>query len=365
MGARDNNHVRLFLPGPVEVRPEVLDAQTGWMIGHRMQESYDLFARCQAMLRRSFMTASRVYVSVSSGTGLMEGAIRNAVRDDSAVLHCVNGAFSQRWAEVSRANGKQVDTLEVDWGQAIKPDRVVEALKRRPYDALTVTYNETSTGVLSPLKDIAAAARQASEDTLILVDAVSAYMGAPIDFDGWGLDVCLTSSQKALALPPGLSFAAVSDRVLTRAEEVPYRGYYFDFLDLEKYLLKDQTPATPAISLLYALERQLGDILNGEGLEARFARHAELAAMARAWAAKHGFETFPEPGYESPTVSTLKKASDFDVKALNLSLRDRGMVISGGYGKLKETTFRIAHMGDLTHEDMQSLFDAIDAYLEG
>lgn len=364
MTTRDEKHVRLFIPGPVEVRPEVLDAQANWMIGHRSQASYDLFARCQAMLRRSFQTDSRVYVSASSGTGLMEAASRNAVRDEAKVLHCVNGAFSTRWTEVSRTNGKQVETLEVDWGQAITPELVADAMQGHRYDAVCVTYNETSTGVLSPLADIAAAVHEASDETLIMADAVSAYMGAPIDVDGWGLDVCFTSSQKALALPPGLALAAVSDRVLARAESIPHRGYYFDFLTLEKYLVRDQTPATPAISLLYPLERQLSDILDGEGLQARFERHAELAAMTREWAAGRGFEPFPAAGYESPTVSALKKDPAFDVGALNASLREQGMTVSGGYGKLKETTFRIAHMGDVTRDDMAALFAAIDAYLE-
>jgi predicted phosphoserine aminotransferase len=295
----------------------------------------------------------------------MEAAVRNAVRDEGAILHCVNGAFSTRWAEISRANGKQVDALEVAWGEAIKPEMVADALRDKQYDAVAITYNETSTGVLGPLPDIAAAVREASEETLVLVDAVSAYMGAPIDFDGWGLDVCLTSSQKALALPPGIAVAAVSDRTLERAESIPHRGYYFDFLTLEKYLVRDQTPATPAISLMYALERQLADILDGEGLEARFARHAEMAAMTREWAAARGFGMFPEAGYESPTVSALKKEPSFDIGALNTYLRERGMVVSAGYGKqLRDTTWRVAHMGDLTRADMEQLFDAIDSYLE-
>jgi predicted phosphoserine aminotransferase len=360
-----DQHVRLFIPGPVEVRPEVLEAQTNWMIGHRSQESYDLYARCQAMLRRSFMTEHRVYLSASSGTGLMEAASRNAVRDDRPVLHCVNGAFSSRWAEISRANGKQVDTIEVEWGQPITPELVTDALSNKSYDAVTITYNETSTGVLSPLADIAATVREVSDETLILVDAVSAYMGAPVEFDGWGLDVVLSSSQKALALPPGIAVAAVSDRTLERAKSVPHRGYYFDFLTLEKYLVKDQTPATPAISLMYALERQLADILDGEGLEARFARHSELGEMTRDWAAGRGFEMFAAAGYESPTVTAIKNGPDFDSAALNAFLHERSMVVSRGYGKLKESSFRIAHMGDVTGEDMQHLFDAIDSYMEG
>lgn len=366
MAIRKDKHAQLFIPGPVEVRPEILDAQAQWMIGHRTQESYDMFARLQNLLRRSFMTGSRVYVTASSGSGLMEGAIRNAVRDDKRVLHCVNGAFSQRWAEISAANGKQVDIVEAEWSQPITPQMVTEALGKKAYDAVTITYNETSTGVLSPLQDIAAAIRAAAPDTLILVDAVSAFLGAPLDVDSWQLDVCLTSSQKAFALPPGLAFAAVSDRTLARAEQIPHRGYYFDFLTLEKYLVKGQTPATPAISLMNAAEQQLKTIFEGEGLQGRFERHAAMAQATRVWADGHGWGLFPEPGAESPTVSTLRKDESLDIRTLNAYLGEKhGMRVAGGYGAIKGITWRIAHMGDTMPEDMQRLFNAIDAYLEG
>ena len=365
MTARKDNHNRLFIPGPVEVRPEILDAQADWMIGHRSQEHDDMLARLQPMLQASFKTSSRVYISASSGSGLWEAASRNAVRDDRPILHFTNGSFSERWVTVSRSNGKQVEVVEVEWGQPVTPELVKDALRKGNYDAIALAYNETSTGVLSPLAEIAAVVREASDETLILVDAVSGYMGAPIDFEDWGLDVCLTSSQKALALPPGISLAAVSDRTLARAESIPHRGFYFDFLTLEKYLVKNQTPATPAVGLLYALERQLTDIINGEGLEARFVRHAELAAMTRAWVSERGFEMFPAAGYESPTVSSVKNTLNIDVVGLNAFLSERNMVIANGYGKLKGETFRIAHMGDVSSDNMQTLFDAIDAYLEG
>lgn len=363
MATRKDEHVRLFLPGPVEVRPEVLDAQAGWMVGHRSAECLDLIGRLQPMLRKSFKTNNRVYALASTGSGFFEAAARNAIRDDGAILHFVNGAFSSRWADVSRANGKQVDVVEVEWGKAVTPDIVVAALSKRHYDAVALAYNETSTGVLSPLEDVAAVVHEAAEDTLMLADAVSAYMGAPIDVDGWGLDMCFASSQKALALPPGLAMAAVTDRVLARAEEIPHRGYYFDLLTLEKYLQKNQTPSTTPISLLYALERQLVDILDGEGLQARMTRHAELAAMTRDWFAERGFEMFAQEGYESPTVSAIKTRSGVDAEALNAHLRKYNMIISGGYGKIKSETFRVAHMGDTTRDDMQRLFDAIDDFL--
>lgn len=239
--AKKPDHIRLFIPGPIEVRKEILDAQAGWMIGHRSSDFEALFARVQPKLRQLFYTQSRVYVSTSSGTGFWEAASRNCIRDDRKVLHLVNGAFSERWAYVSKANGKQVDTLEVDWGKANHPEQLADQLKKQSYDAVALVLNETSTGVKNPLEEMVPIIKQ-YPDTLILVDAVSILGGYKIDFEGLGLDVVLTSTQKAMALPPGLAFAAVSDRVLERAKLIPYRGYYFDFLELEKTLVKNNTP---------------------------------------------------------------------------------------------------------------------------
>lgn len=356
-----DDHVYLFLAGPVEVSRAVLDAQAAPMIGHRSADFSALFARLQPKLRRLFQTEHRVYISTSSGSGLWEAASRCCVRPDHPILHAVNGAFSERWADVSRANGKAVDVIEAPWGQAIKPEQVAAALKARAYDAVAVVYNETSTGVLNPLRDIAEVVR-AYPDTLLLVDAVSALAGAPLPTDAWGVDVCLTSSQKAVALPPGLAFGAVSDRALERAKMVPHRGFYFDLLEFEKYLLRNQTPTTPPISLLYAADVQLDAIL-AEGVDARVARHAQMMAMTHAWALDAGFGLFAEEGYRSPTVTAVANTHGVDVGALNAFLRERGMALSNGYGKLKGQTFRIGHMGEVTPTRLQALFNAIGAFL--
>ncbi len=355
------DHVRLFIPGPIEVRREILEEQNRWMIGHRGADFESLFARAQTKLRQVFYTKTRVFVSTSSGTGLWEAASRNCVRDDHRVLHLVNGAFSERWADVSRVNGKQVDVIEVEWGRAVKPEQLEAALRKQAYDAVALVLNETSTGVKNPLEDMVSVIRHYPE-TLILVDAVSIFGGYKIDFDGLGLDVLLTSTQKAMALPPGLAFAAVSDRALERAKQVPYRGYYFDFLELDKFLQKNHTPATPNISLLYATDKQL-DYMLAEGLDARFARHEHMAHMTRTWATGCDFALFSEEGYHSPTVTTIDNRRKVDVKALNKFLRGRGMTLSDGYGKIKDRTFRIAHMGDLQPSDMEDLFDALNEFL--
>jgi predicted phosphoserine aminotransferase len=355
------DHVRLFIPGPIEVRKEILEAQGAWMIGHRSAAFEELFTRVQGKLRQAFYTNSRVFVSTSSGTGFWEAASRNLIRDDKKVLHLVNGAFSERWAYVSKANGKQVDTIEVELGKAVKPEQLAEQLKKQTYDAVAIVLNETSTGVKSPLEEYVKIIKQ-YPDTLILVDAVSIFAGYKIETDKLGLDMVLTSTQKALALPPGLAFASVSDRAMERAKQVPFRGYYFDLIELEKQLVKNNTPTTPNISLMFATDKQLDYIL-AEGLDARFARTQKLAEMTRAWAKGCGFEMFSEEGYHSPTVSTITNTRNIDISALNKFLKTKGMMLSNGYGPLKDKTMRIAHMGDTTVAEMQELLDNINAFL--
>lgn len=357
-----DKHIRLFIPGPTEVRPQILEAQTQWMIGHRMPECADLYGQIQGKLRQVFFTDHRVYVTASSGTGLQEAAVRNCSR--RRVLNCVNGAFADRWREVTESNGKENAVLEFEWGEPVTPEAVVNRLKEDDFDAVTLVHNETSTGVTSPIAEIARAVRSLpdGEEIMILVDSVSGLSGVHLEFDAWDLDVVLTSSQKAFALPAGLAFAAVSDRALTRAHDVPDRGYYFDFVLLEKYLKRNQTPATPAISLLYALDRQLNTMLE-EGMENRFQRHLAMRDRTIAWAKERNFTLFSAEGYESPTVTCLNNDRGVDVGALNQHLRSRGMIISNGYGPLKGKNFRIAHMGDTQLPELEELLDAIDDFL--
>ena len=358
-----NKHIKLYIPGPTEVRPEILDAQTEWMVGHRMPECIDLVGRIQPKLQKVFATNRRILISASSGTGFWEGAVRNCV--DKKALNCVNGAFSDRWRDVTELNGKENEVLEVEWGQPILPEMVVERLAKGGFDAVTLVHNETSAGVESPIKEIAEAIRRLPDgnDIMILVDSVSGLSGARLEFDAWDLDVVLTSSQKAFALPAGLAFCAVSERAMAKAATVKNRGYYFDFITLDKSMAKNQTPATPAISLLFALDRELDDMM-AETMEGRFARHLAMRDMTIAWAKSHGFELLAPEGYESPTVTCIKNNKGIDISALNSFLRERGMILSNGYGsRLKNVTFRIAHMGDMQPADMEELFSNVDDYL--
>ncbi len=351
---------RMFVPGPVDVDTQVAAAQAQPMLPHRSKEFEAIFQRVSDRARQLFYTQYRVFIVTASGTGFQEAAVRNFARQH--VLSCVNGAFAQRWHEVAVANGKQADKLETAWDQPITPELVFDALRQRPYEVLTVVHNETSTGLQNPVQEIAAAARQASPDTLVCVDAVSSLGGARIEMDAWGLDVLFTSSQKCLALPPGLALGGVSDRALAYAENVPERGWYFDLVRMEKHRLKDSTPATPALSLIYALDFQLDRIL-AEGLGNRFARHSSMARRVQAWAAGRGLKMFAPEGYRSQTVTTVANPAGMEISDLNRFLLERGMRIANGYGALKGKTFRIAHMGETRMEDVDELLAAMDEYL--
>lgn len=358
----DDQHIRLVLPGPVEVRREILDAQTHWMIGHRQTAFVDLYASIENQLKQAFFTQNQVLISTSSGTGLWEAASRNCVRDDKKVLHLVNGAFSDRWAKVSEANGKKVDVIEVEWGEAVHPEMVARQMESERYDAVAVVHNETSTGVLNPVKAIGEIVKT-YDDTLFLVDCVSSFLGAELRIDDWGIDFALTSSQKAFALPPGLSFATLHRRVLDRAKQVPYRGYYFDLIELSKLGEKNNTPATPPISIMYAADQQLHDILN-EGVERRWQRHLQMREIASDWAVEREFDLFAEEGFRSPTVTTISNTRGVDLKALaDFMLNTKCYAMDTGYGKLKGETFRVAHMGDMTIETLRDFLHGIDEFL--
>jgi predicted phosphoserine aminotransferase len=352
---------KLFIPGPTHVREEILQAQAAPMIGHRSQEYAELQAEVTPKLQKLLYTEQPVFLFTNSGTGVMEGAIRQTVLKRALIPVC--GAFSERWFEIAQANGVPSDRVDVEWGQGFTPEIIDEALSQDEYDVLTVTFNETSTGVMNPLKDIAAMVHDQYPDILILVDAVSAMAGVKIEVDAWGLDAVISSSQKCFALPPGLSVTAVSERAIERAEQVPDRGFYFDFVRMLKYYKRNQTPATPAISLIQALNQQMDDILD-KGLENRWDRHVAMAEVVQAWAREH-WALFPDERFLSNTVTTIENTRGVSIAELNEQLAHRGAMISNGYGsKLREKTFRIAHMGDLEVEDIHWLLGLIDEILD-
>jgi aspartate aminotransferase-like enzyme len=358
---------RFFLPGPTEVRPEVLRALTCPLIGHRGAELSSLLAAVDPVLRSVFRTRRPVYVATASATGLMEGAVRNGVRRRALAL--VNGAFSERFRDLVPDCGREVETYEAPWGQAHDPEEVRRRLRAGGFDAVTLVHSETSTGVLDPLAEIAAAVRAAERETgdeiLLLVDGVTSVGGMRVEAEAWGLDFLLTGSQKALALPPGLAFAAASERMMARAATLPGRGQYFDLLEFDRYWQKHQTPNTPAVSLLYALAVQMRRI-EAETVEARADRHRAMAERCHAWVEevggpRFGLSLFAPPGRRSPTVTAIALPPERRGPEICAGMRRRGWTLGDGYGKLKQDTIRIGHMGDHTVDGL----DALLAELEG
>ena len=336
-----------FFPGPTEVREEVRAAMLRPLIPHRGSAFESIYATLQTALKPIFGTTRPVYVSSSSATGLMESAVRCA--PSGRVLAIVNGAFSARFAAIARACARDVDVLEVPYGAIATLDKVEDALKKQRYAAVTVAHSETSTGALHDVRGITALSRAAG--AVCLVDSVTGIGGAELKFDEWELDFALTGSQKALALPPGLAFAAATPAFIESAKATPGRGLYFDLVEFDAYGAKNQTPNTPAISLFYAAEIQVPAIVV-EGMPARWARHLAMASQTYEWVAglreKHGdaFGILAGEGHRTPTVTSITIPSTFTASTLVKAVKDAGFTIGNGYGKNRETTFRIGHMGD-------------------
>lgn len=354
-------HVKLHIPGPVEVSEKTFNALCSPMIGHRGQGFKDLCAKVQPQLQTLLSTKQLVYLSTSSAWGVMEGAIRNLVA--KKVLNCMCGAFSDKWLDVSQRCGKQAEGLQVAWGSPIRAEDVDKKLATSQFDALTVIHNETSTGTMSPLAEIAALKKK-YPDVMFIVDAVSSMSALPIRFDELGIDVLLAGTQKAFALPPGLSVFTCSPGALAKAATSKDRGYYFDFAEFQKNAEQSMTPSTPSIPHVYALSSKLDEFF-AEGLEKRYARHKKTNQLTRDWATGHGFTLFPEKGYESLTLCCVNNGAKsggrtVDVAKLQKLVKDQGFLIDGGYGKIKGTTFRISNMGDETEATMQQLFAALD-----
>lgn len=359
---------RFFLPGPTEVHPDVLAAMTRPVIGHRGSELSALLAGVDPVLRDLFRTTRPVYVASASATGLMEGAVRNGVR--SRALSLVNGAFSERFAALVTDCGRAGERYDVPAGHAHSPDAVFDRLRAGGFDAVTVVHSETSTGVLDPLTEIAEAVRRAEQETgeeiLLLVDGVTSVGGMLVETETWGLDFLLTGSQKAMALPPGLAFGTASARMMERALTLSGRGQYFDLVEYDAYWRKHQTPNTPAVSLLYALAVQ-AERIRAEGVERRAARHWAMAERTWDWVEERGprwsLSLFAPPGRRSPTVTTIAVDGGMPASEICRRMTARGWTLGTGYGALKDSTFRIGHMGDHTVDELDALLAELEEVL--
>lgn len=354
-------HKRLFIPGPVEVREDVLKKMSTPMIGHRTKEASNLQRSISEKMKKVMYTESEILLSTTSGSGLMEGAVRSCTRKRAAVFSV--GAFGDRWHKMATANGVPADKFTSEPGKPTLPKMVDDALSTGKYDLVTITHNETSTGVMNPIEEISEVMKKYPE-VVWCIDAVSSLGGIKIEVDRLGIDICITSTQKCLGLPPGMSVCSFSEKAVEAAKKVEYRGLYLDLLDLYNYIKKKdyQYPSTPSLPHMFALDYQLDRIL-AEGLENRFARHEQMAKIVRCWA-KEKFALFPEEKYASNTLTTIKNTRGINVAELNKKLGEQGFMISNGYGDLKEITFRIAHMADTTIDEIKELLAAIDRILQ-
>ena len=350
-------HKRLLIPGPTEVSEEILQEQSKFIIGHREKMFSVLYGRIKSKLA-SFFRLSSDYnptVTTSSGTLWFDIVGRSIVREKALV--CVNGAFSSRFAQTIQSCGKEVDILEVEWGKAVKSKMVAEKLESTKYDTVVICHNESSTGVRNPINDIGDLIRKDYPEIIFAVDSVSSMAGDKILPAEIGCDIVFASSQKCFALPPGLCISFVSDRAIERASKISNRGSYTDLVKIFHFEKKHQTPFTPNISLLYALDKRMTLLLE-ETYDKVYERHLRMAEYTRKWAQNY-FELFPESGYESVTLSCIINTREKNIGKLIEKLASKGYLISNGYGKLKEKTFRIGHMGEWTLNGIIEVLDII------
>lgn len=314
-------------------------------------EAAVLFASLQPPLRRLFRTTQPVLIAASSASGMAEAAVRNAV--DRRVLVVVGGFFGEWLARIAEACGKEVVRLSVPPGRTLEPDQLERLLDGPPVEAVALVHSDTSTGSLAPLAELARVVR-AQSNALVLVDAVTSVGALPVETDAWGLDFVFTGSQKALALPPGLGLAVASERMRERAARRPDRGWYFDLLKYDQAARTSRPTQTPALSLIYALERQLGRIEAEGGVEARWRRHRAMLDVMERWAGTHTeFPLLAGPDRRSWAVSALTPPPGLTVPEILPRMRDRGFTLAGGLGDLADRVIRIGHMGDLEPEHLE------------
>ena len=350
--------MKLFIPGPTDVREDVLAAMATPPISHRGEEAAELTRTVTQQAQRIMRTAHPVVLSTSSATGLMEAAVRNVV--ERRVLSLVCGAFSDRWNEIAVTNGVESDRLEVPWGKAFEPAAIEEKLRTGRYDAVTLAHNETSTAVQNPLAAIGEVMKS-FPDVAFMVDTVSSLGGMPVEVDRMGIDLCLASVQKCLALPPGFALCSLSSKAIERSRRAQRKGWYFDLAKMADKAASGQAPITPSLSHMFAMRKQFGIILE-EGLEARWERHRKMAERMRAWA-KERFALFADEAACSDTVTCVKNTRGTNLGAVLGEMRRRGYQLGNGYGKLKGEAFRIAHMGERRMDELDGMLAELDDVL--
>ncbi len=354
----------LRIPGPTPLPDPVRAAGARQMVGHRGPEFQELVLRVSEGMRPAFGTKNEVMILTASGTGGLEAAVVSFLSPGDPVLAISIGHFGERYAKIARAYGASVRMLEFEWGKAADPDAVRDALRDMNAQgtspkAVLVTYNETSTGVTNPLPGLAEAIRAEAPDTLILVDGVSAVGAIPLQMDEWDLDVVVTGSQKAWMIPPGLAMVVASDRAWVAAETATMPRFYFDLAKHREVLPNGQTPWTPAVGIFFQLEAAL-EMIEAEGWDAIYRRHAACGAAARAGLAAMGFTLYADQAAASDTVTSAWVPGSIEWSAFNKELHSRGLVLAGGQGKVKGKIFRIGHLGDVSVDDIVSALAVIE-----
>ena len=354
--------MKLFTVGPVACYPEVLAEMKRQMFSHRSEEYKKLHRETVELLQKLMETESQVFLFSSTGTGFMEAAVRNCV--DEKMLCCVNGSFGQRFVEVAISNGKTVETIEPPLGNPITPDLLDDKLSKCPdIEAVAITHNETSIGLINPLKRLAEVVKKHGK--LLFVDAVSSMGGVEIKVDKWGLDVCFTASQKCFGVPPGLGVGSVSEKALKKSEVAKNKGWYFDFKLWEKYQKTAGTPVTSVIPQIAGLNKILKLIDNWGGKEKYFDLYTERNRRIREGIQKLGLTLFPNKGYESPTVTCINAPSNVSGVEIYKKMREKRFELAKGYGIVKNTTFRIGNMGYIEFEEIESMLEALGEVLAG
>ncbi len=353
----------LFSPGPTMLPPEVLLKMAEPIMHHREPEFEKIFSEIREGLKYLFQTKNEVLIFTSSGTGAMEGAVSNLLSHGDKALVVRGGKFGERWGEISKAYGIEFIPIDVEWGRAVEPGRIKKILESDPsIRAVYTQASETSTGVRYPIREIAEIVKK-YDDKIIVVDAITGIGVFDIPMDAWGLDVVISGSQKALMLPPGLSFAALSDKAWKCVERSNLPKYYFDFKKELKSAKKNQSSYTPAISLYVGLRETL-NMIRKEGLEGVFQRHEKLASATRSAVKALGLELFA-PETPSNALTAVKIPAGIDgLKLQALFFEKFGITVAEGQDRAKGKIIRIAHLGYYERLDMIMVISALEMLLK-
>ena len=354
---------QLRIPGPTPLPERVVRSMNRPMIDHRGPEFATILAEITAGAKRGFRTSSDLLILTSSGTGGLESAVANLVSPGDEVVAAVCGNFGERFAALAIAYGADVVRLEFEWGQPVDADDLGTILEKHPSaKVVLLTHNETSTGVTNPLRELARVAHEAGR--VVVVDGVSSISSIAIETDAWGIDVAVSGSQKGWMAPPGLALVSVSDRAWAQQANARSPRYYFDWKEIKTWAQKGMTPFTPAVSVVFALQEGL-HMVEEEGLDAVFERHARLARGTQAGLQALGFQLFAQDGYRSNTVTSALPPPGLDVAALRKLLDEKfGVVIAGGQGKMTGKMVRVGHLGAIAEGDVVQVLWAIEQALE-